>query len=236
MKPSKNKVFCYDCGRNKMLFETEKKANTFLKFNAGVIEEESGKRPIRSYFCQSCCGWHITSQEDKPKHISRTEKVINLYNKAKEEEMKSEKEEITNNIQKAQNGDFVYIGLFLTEESRNKLYDIFTIPLESKVYMEHCTLLFKRTQMEHKNAQKVIDAYVNQLNKKNHNVTLIITAIGYSDKVIAVKVNPNVPCCNDVPHITLCTLNDGKPSDSNNITKWRNLDTPIKVKGIWQMV
>ena len=107
-----------------------------------------------------------------PKHISRTEKVINLYNKAKEEEMKSEKEEITNNIQKAQNGDFVYIGLFLTEESRNKLYDIFTIPLESKVYMEHCTLLFKRTQMEHKNAQKVIDAYVNQLNKKNHNVTV----------------------------------------------------------------
>lgn len=26
---------------------------------------------------------------------------------------------------------------------------------------------------------------------------LIITAIGYSDKAIAVKVNPNVPCCND---------------------------------------
>ena len=40
MKPSKNKVFCYDCGRNKMLFETEKKANTFLKFNADVIEED----------------------------------------------------------------------------------------------------------------------------------------------------------------------------------------------------
>ena len=206
MKPIKNKVFCYDCGRNKMLFETEKKANTFLKFNADVIEEESGKRPIRSYFCQSCCGWHITSQEDKPNRISRTEKVINLYNKAKEEEMKFEKKEIINNIQKAQNGDFVYIGLFLTEESRNKLYDIFTIPLNSKVYMEHCTLLFKRTQMEHKNAQRVIDAYIKQLKNKNHEQTIIITAIGYSEKAIAFKVNPNVPCCNEIPHITLSLI------------------------------
>ena len=46
MKLSKNKVFCYDCGRNKMLFETEKKANTFLKFNADIIEEESGNKSI----------------------------------------------------------------------------------------------------------------------------------------------------------------------------------------------
>ena len=45
MKPSKNKVFCYDCGRNKMLFETEKKANTFLKFNAGVIIQHSKGEP-----------------------------------------------------------------------------------------------------------------------------------------------------------------------------------------------
>ena len=39
-----------------------------------------------------------------------------------------------------------------------------------------------------------------------------------------------------LPHITLCTLNDGKPSDSNYITEWRNLETPIKVKGVWQLV
>lgn len=151
--------------------------------------------------------------------------------------MKSKKEEIINNMQKVQNGDFIYIGLFLTEESRNKLYNIFPVPLDGKVYMDHCTLLFKRTQMSHKNAPKVIDAYINQLNNKNHSCeTMVITAIGYSDKAIAVKVNLNVPCCNDIPHITLCTLNGGKPFDSNNITEWRNLETPIKVIGVWQMV
>ena len=33
MKPTKCKVFCLDCGRSKMLFDTEKKAQTFIKFN-----------------------------------------------------------------------------------------------------------------------------------------------------------------------------------------------------------
>lgn len=56
MKPSKNKVHCYDCGRNKMLFESEKKALNFIKFNSENIEEENSIKPIRAYFCQSCCG------------------------------------------------------------------------------------------------------------------------------------------------------------------------------------
>ena len=38
MKP-KNRVFCYDCGRPKLLFETEKKALNFIKFNADEINE-----------------------------------------------------------------------------------------------------------------------------------------------------------------------------------------------------
>lgn len=236
MKPTKNRVFCYDCGRNKMLFETEKKANNFLKFNAEEIEEESGKRPVRSYFCQSCCGWHITSQEAIPNKISRTEKVISLYNKENETKMQFDKEQILKNIQKVNNRDFVYIGLFLTNESKERLKELIDIPFESKVYMEHCTLLFKNTQIEHKNAQRVIDAYIKQLKNKEHKQTIIITAIGYNDKVIAFKVNPNVPCCNEVPHITICTMNGGKPVDSNDINEWHQLDTPIKVKGEWKVV
>ena len=49
MKPTKNKVFCKDCGRTKMLFETEKKAENFIKFNKEEIEAESGYGPQRSY-------------------------------------------------------------------------------------------------------------------------------------------------------------------------------------------
>ncbi len=45
MKPIKNKVFCKNCGRTKMLFDTEKKAENFIKFNKEEIETESGYGP-----------------------------------------------------------------------------------------------------------------------------------------------------------------------------------------------
>lgn len=50
MKPTRNRVFCRDCGRAKMLFETEKKADNFIAFNQEDIEIETGKAPKRSYF------------------------------------------------------------------------------------------------------------------------------------------------------------------------------------------
>jgi hypothetical protein len=64
MKPKKNRVFCPDCGRPKMRFESEKKADTFIKFNRAEIEAESGFGPKRSYFCAFCAAWHVTSIEE----------------------------------------------------------------------------------------------------------------------------------------------------------------------------
>jgi hypothetical protein len=63
MKPTKNKMFCRDYGKTKMLFETEKKAENFMKFNNDEIESESGYSPKRSYYCLCCGGWHITSRK-----------------------------------------------------------------------------------------------------------------------------------------------------------------------------
>ena len=64
MKPSKNRVFCKNCGRFKMFFETEKKADNFIAFNKEEIEQESGVSPQRSYFCLFCGGWHTTSSKE----------------------------------------------------------------------------------------------------------------------------------------------------------------------------
>ena len=63
MKPSKNRVYCPDCGRTKMLFESEAKALRFMKFNKEEIELENGKAPVRAYECKMCGGWHLTSKE-----------------------------------------------------------------------------------------------------------------------------------------------------------------------------
>lgn len=94
MKPTKSRVFCKDCGRSKMLFETEKKADTFIKFNGEDIEKESGFKPERSYFCTYCGGWHVTSKKEFLNIKSRTEIVLDIYNeeklkKAKQREIRS---------------------------------------------------------------------------------------------------------------------------------------------------
>jgi len=85
MKPTKNKFYCKDSGQSKMLFETEKKANNFIKFNSDEIEAETGYKPVRSYYCMYCDGWHVTSQaEFDAGKWSRTERVINLYRQDQE--------------------------------------------------------------------------------------------------------------------------------------------------------
>ena len=61
MKPIRNQVFCVGCNRTKMLFETQAKANNFIKFNSEGIKEENGKAPVRSYYCEFCGGYHVTS-------------------------------------------------------------------------------------------------------------------------------------------------------------------------------
>ena len=65
MKPKKNQIFCVACGRPKMLFETEAEAQTFIRFNSGDILKVSRKAPVRSYYCQLCGGYHVTSNNSK---------------------------------------------------------------------------------------------------------------------------------------------------------------------------
>ena len=63
MKPKKNHKFCVACRRPKMLFETEAEAQAFIRFNSGDILKVSRKAPVRSYYCEFCGGYHVTSKE-----------------------------------------------------------------------------------------------------------------------------------------------------------------------------
>lgn len=64
MKPTKNRVFCTNSHRVKMLFPTQEKADNFIKFNADSIAENNKRVPVRSYFCPACGGWHVTHREE----------------------------------------------------------------------------------------------------------------------------------------------------------------------------
>ncbi len=84
MKPTKSRTFCRDSGKAKILFETEKKALNFIKFNAEEIASESGYSPVRAYFCIYCGGYHVTSKKDAP-DLSRSEQVLEEYSRLKQE-------------------------------------------------------------------------------------------------------------------------------------------------------
>lgn len=73
MKP-KNRVLCPDCGKPKILFESENKANNFIKFNASEIPHGD---KLRSYYCPACCGWHVSSHQYNG--VNRTEVMIQQY-------------------------------------------------------------------------------------------------------------------------------------------------------------
>lgn len=81
MKPSKSRVYCPECGRKKILFETEKKALNFIKFNSEEIEEESGRAPIRAYYCEFCGGWHVTSSPRYSESKTSANAFIKAYNR-----------------------------------------------------------------------------------------------------------------------------------------------------------
>lgn len=78
---TKCRVMCPDCQRQKMLFETEKKALNFLKFNADNLRYTTDH--MRAYYCEACGGWHITSKEYSTKFEGRTDKLIEAYKKDK---------------------------------------------------------------------------------------------------------------------------------------------------------
>ena len=76
----KNRVLCPDCGREKMLFETEKKAQLFIEYNWESLIDDKNK--LRVYYCPACCGYHISSHKYNGDNRN-TDRLINKYNKDK---------------------------------------------------------------------------------------------------------------------------------------------------------
>ena len=85
-KPIHNRVMCPECFKQKMLFETQKKADDFIKWNGEDIDTHGGE--LRSYYCPACGGWHISSKPYKESYAHNTENLIKRYENALEYEKK----------------------------------------------------------------------------------------------------------------------------------------------------
>jgi len=71
---------CPDCGKQKMLFETERKAQHFLRWNA---DEIPGGENLRPYYCKACCGWHLTHVRHRKRYDSRMDERITMFRESK---------------------------------------------------------------------------------------------------------------------------------------------------------
>ncbi len=98
MKPKK-RIYCPIIRRSKMLFESEEKANRFIKFNEDEIRETGlvKFKKLRSYYCIACGGWHIThsliNEEEIKEKDERIKRAIVSTKKLEEKRKREIKEE-----------------------------------------------------------------------------------------------------------------------------------------------
>lgn len=78
-KPIHNRRFCIGCHRQKMVFESQSKADNFIKFNSENIAAFSSKVPTRSYYCSFCTAWHVTSVESSEEGAERDKRDEEIW-------------------------------------------------------------------------------------------------------------------------------------------------------------
>jgi len=131
----KNRIMCPDCGRQKMLFESEAKANNFINWNKDTIP--NGDK-LRSYYCPACCGWHISHQKYHEDMEGRTDKLIEEYKNLKAKVRNPNIDEIINEVyqelvkfnskdrksinQFLRQSEFSHYSTFVKQEAKVKYY------------------------------------------------------------------------------------------------------------------
>ena len=110
-----------------MLFESKAKADNFIAYNSEGIMEENGKAPVRSYYCELCGGYHVTSNPSMVAGESlnqRDQKMVEQISNYKKgtEDYKQMHQVVSNQIDKAKRQ--MYLGNF---EYIEELYEEFQI-------------------------------------------------------------------------------------------------------------
>lgn len=128
--------------------------------------------------------------------------------------------------------DWIYLGVFLDDFSKDFLKKYYHVPEDWKKYYDHVTLAYN-------NGSPLMfackEANMSHLGK---HFNLRICAIGISEDAIAVKVllPLGLVCANKTPHITLAVRPGSSPAKSNDITIWNEITDKCVVTGIVRMV
>lgn len=120
----------------------------------------------------------------------------------------------------------IYFGVFLDDESKTRIMKAVgdRIPEGWRTICDHCTLSFGDPSA----SPEVRDYIVENLGRK---VELLGVSVGSSPLAIAVAVDGNIKSRNAIPHITVAVSPEGKPVDSNKISRWEPLGNGIQLFG-----
>lgn len=100
MKPTKNRHYCAGCQHHKMLFKTKEEAVRFINYNADTVEQETGRRPVRAYYCHICGGWHVTSS----RYSQNRKSIIRRFGEEKGAEISAKVTEICEKCRNVEEG------------------------------------------------------------------------------------------------------------------------------------
>ena len=125
------------------------------------------------------------------------------------------------NIQKRH---ILYSAVVLDEKSHDKLYNYLKtlIPKDWTVYCHHMTINLGAIKPEY-------ERYVGT------KVRITVDGFGIGEKVSAVKCSVNgIQSTNQISHITVAVdvNTGGKPSMSNQITRWFDIKRPLSLTGV----
>ncbi len=112
-----------------------------------------------------------------------------------------------------------YSGVVLNDKSRNMLKEYVNFPNDWEFIGHHMTI----------NMGPIMEKYKPLLGQS---IDLLITHVGETDKVVAVKVETEIQTQNKTPHITIAVNRNegGKPVMSNEIVNWVPV-YPFEVEG-----
>lgn len=135
--------------------------------------------------------------------------------------------------------NWIYFGVFLDTVSKtNNLtalrdYNV-VVPKDWKTFNHHMTIAFNNGSEEARSLYNYYQIYLEDSSMKNPIVYLVVDGIGISDEAIALRVKWELPIANKTPHITIATPQNGKPVNSNKITKWFDIE-PYQISGMLQV-
>jgi len=110
-----------------------------------------------------------------------------------------------------------YYGLVLEPSTHERLVRIYAnyIPTGWRLFCHHMTIVHAADRRKDLQA----DAFF--MLGENH--SMIIHAIGISDRAVALRVVTDVHSAKEIKHITLAVAPGAKPVESNQITHWERI-------------